>query len=76
MKLIKKDYRVSMELELGQQYEFRYQMENGVWENDWEADDYVPYPFVGVYNSVVSVETKPPASAESKGTTNSAIKPA
>jgi 1,4-alpha-glucan branching enzyme len=65
MKPTKKDYQASVELEPGRRYEFRYQMDNGDWENDWDADDYVPSPFEGVHNCVVSLEAEASASVES-----------
>lgn len=43
-----------VELETGKAYQFRYQMDNQKWENDWNADNYIPTPF-GVENSVVIV---------------------
>ncbi len=55
MKASKIDFSATVELEAGRQYEFRYLLDNQRWENDWEADGYVPTPF-GVYNSVVVLE--------------------
>lgn len=68
MKATKKEYRATVELEPGQRYEFRYQMDNGEWENDWEADDYVPSPFEGVHNCVVSLEAEVSAPVENAAT--------
>jgi predicted flap endonuclease-1-like 5' DNA nuclease len=48
-------FTVTLELETGKSYQFRYLIDNHIWENDWEADNYVPTPF-GVYNSVVVLE--------------------
>lgn len=48
-------YTTVLELETGRQYAFRYLIDNSMWENDWEADEYVPTPF-GVYNSIVILE--------------------
>lgn len=45
-------YSAKVELETGKEYQFRYLIDNEKWENDWEADKYVPTPF-GVENSVV-----------------------
>ncbi|MEL6653060.1 MAG: helix-hairpin-helix domain-containing protein, partial [Bacteroidota bacterium] len=36
--------------------EFRYLIDDSRWENDWTADAYVPSPFPGIFNSVVSLE--------------------
>lgn len=37
------------------QYEFRYLLDNKEWENDWNADAYVPSPVSFDDNSVVAV---------------------
>jgi len=47
------DFKLEMDLEAGQQYQYRYLIDGRVWENDWEADDYVPVPELAVENSVV-----------------------
>ena len=47
-------FEADVELPAGQHYEFRYLIDNAIWENDWDADAYVPTPF-GVDNSVVSL---------------------
>tara|TARA_R110002049_G_scaffold232546_1_gene405145 strand:+ start:7393 stop:7704 length:312 start_codon:yes stop_codon:yes gene_type:complete len=44
----------SVKLDCGDRYQFRYVIDGTVWENDAEADDYVPTPF-GSDNSVVDV---------------------
>lgn len=51
----KKDgaFEVTLELEKGQDYQFRYLTDQGEWCNDEAADAYVPNPFGGD-NSVVS----------------------
>lgn len=46
-------YETSLELDPGRSYQFRYLIDNARWENDWQADDYIPSPFNGVNNSVV-----------------------
>lgn len=56
MKADKKEYKATLNLATGQNYEFRYIAEDGTWENDWGADAYVPSPYYGVDNSVVQVE--------------------
>ena len=48
-------FKADVELETGREYEFRYLIDNERWENDWSADRYVPSPFIGVDNSVVSL---------------------
>jgi len=58
MKAAKNNYTATVELETGRNYEFRYLIGKSKWENDWEADGYVPNPF-GYDNSVVSVVSVP-----------------
>ncbi|MEP0357115.1 MAG: isoamylase early set domain-containing protein [Paraglaciecola sp.] len=36
-------------------YEFRYLLDDSAWENDWEADAYIPSPLSFEDNSVVTV---------------------
>ena len=55
MKASKKEYKAVVELATGRDYEFRYVAQDGSWENDWEADAYVPSPYYGIDNSVVSI---------------------
>ncbi|MCB9453372.1 MAG: isoamylase early set domain-containing protein [Anaerolineaceae bacterium] len=47
-------FTVTLELESGKEYQFRYLVNGTEWHNDWHADKYVPNPFSGD-NSVVSV---------------------
>ena len=54
MKSSKTNYTAIIELAAGQQYQFRYKADNGIWENDWAADNYIPAPY-NVDNSVVVV---------------------
>jgi len=56
MQASKTEFKATIELTTGRNYEFRYMMANGEWENDWSADAYVPSPFSGIDNSVVSIE--------------------
>jgi len=46
-------FSVTLSLDTGQEYQFRYLIDKSEWHNDWEADKYVPNPFSGD-NSVVS----------------------
>ncbi len=46
-----KVYKVTVDLALDSEYQFRYLVDDA-WHNEWEADDYVPNPFSGD-NSVV-----------------------
>ena len=52
----KKDgtFYTALTLDSGQEYQFRYLLDGERWENDWEADDYVPGD-MGDENSVVRV---------------------
>lgn len=36
------DFRITMKLEAGKEYRFRYLIDGSRWENDWSADRYVP----------------------------------
>ena len=47
-------WQVTLPLEPGQSYRFRYLLDGERWENAWQADWYEPNPF-GSDNSVVSV---------------------
>lgn len=44
-----------LELDAGREYQFRYLINDNVWENDWNADKYVPNPYGDGDNSVVIV---------------------
>jgi 1,4-alpha-glucan branching enzyme len=46
-------FSVTLNLEKGQHFQFRYLVNGTEWHNDWEADKYVPNPYSGD-NSVVS----------------------
>ncbi|MBI5843884.1 MAG: isoamylase early set domain-containing protein [Deltaproteobacteria bacterium] len=48
-------FKVTLELQSGREYQYRYLINGDVWENDWEADRYVPSPFTGSENSVVAI---------------------
>lgn len=48
-------FAVTIVLEQGHEYHFRYLMDDSRWENDWAADKYVPSSFGNVDNSVVIV---------------------
>lgn len=47
-------FAVTVALEAGRRYRFRYLLDDGRWENDWTADDYVTNDFGGE-DSVVEV---------------------
>ncbi len=46
---------VTLELEPGREYRYRYLIDDICWENDWFADRYEPNPF-GCDDSVVKVQ--------------------
>ena len=52
----KKDgtFYLALTLDVGKSYQFRYLLDGQRWENDWEADQYVPNE-LGTENSVVIV---------------------
>lgn len=47
-------FKATVELPVERRFQFRYLINNRVWQNDWAADRYVPNPFSGD-NSVVEV---------------------
>jgi 1,4-alpha-glucan branching enzyme len=51
----KKDgsWSLTLDLETGREYQFRYLLDGTRWENDWAADKYVPAPNTIEDNSVV-----------------------
>ena len=46
-------FSVTLELEAGKEYQYRYLLDGNKWENDWRADKYIPAPFSNTDNSVV-----------------------
>jgi len=48
-------FSVSINLEKGREYQFRYLIDGKTWENDWVADKYVATVYGGAENSVVVV---------------------
>ncbi|MCK9275766.1 MAG: isoamylase early set domain-containing protein [Syntrophales bacterium] len=49
------DYTVTIDLEPGRAYEFKYLVDGEKWENDWSADRYNPTQHPYIDNSVVEV---------------------
>ena len=45
-------WEITLTLEAGRQYRFRYLVDNADWHNDWNADHYAPNPY-GTDDSVV-----------------------
>lgn len=54
-KLKSGDFTATLSLERGRDYQFRYLLDSGVWQNDPDADHYVPSPVSHEHNSVVRV---------------------
>lgn len=48
-------FSATVELEQGRSYQFRYLLGQSQWENDPDADDYLPTPFGDSHNSVISL---------------------
>ncbi len=46
-------FTATIELETDQEYHFKYLIDETKWENDWNADKYIPSPIGGWDNSVV-----------------------
>ncbi|MCQ2587339.1 MAG: isoamylase early set domain-containing protein [Treponema sp.] len=46
-------FSVSIELDVDKEYQFRYLFDGSKWENDWNADKYIPAPYSNADNSVV-----------------------
>lgn len=46
-------FSITLDLDLNRDYQYRYLVDGERWENDWDADKYVPNPFSGD-NSVVN----------------------
>ena len=49
------EFSVTLDLKKGREYQFRYLLDGVTWENDWNADKYVPSFFGDSDNSVVTV---------------------
>ena len=55
MKLLKKGgFSITLSLRSGRSYRFRYLLDGKRWDNDWEADSYVPNEY-GSEDSVIEV---------------------
>lgn len=49
------DFKVTVDLEVGREYQYRYLLDGKIWTNDDEADAYKPAGVPGAENSVVVV---------------------
>ena len=54
-KSVRGDFTISLDLETGREYQFRYLIDETRWENDWYADKYVATVYGDSENSVVIV---------------------
>jgi 1,4-alpha-glucan branching enzyme len=54
-KLKNGDYTLTLELEPGREYQFRYLIDESQWENDWNADKYLKSPYGDSDNSVIVI---------------------
>ncbi len=54
-KLKKGGYTLTLNLEPGSEYQFRYLIDGTRWENDWNADKYVNNPYGDSDNSVIVI---------------------
>jgi len=48
-------FAVTVDLAPGAEYQFRYLIDEAIWENDWNADKYLPSQYGNCENSVVIV---------------------
>jgi 1,4-alpha-glucan branching enzyme len=48
-------FTTTLDLEKGREYQFRYLLDNKIWENDADADKYVLTPFGDCENSVIAL---------------------
>jgi len=48
-------FKVTIDLPIGKDYQFKYLVDGTKWENDWEADSYVASGVSAEDNSVVTV---------------------
>lgn len=49
------EFKATVDLEVGREYQFRYLIDDDRWTNDEAADQYVPAGIAGAENSVVKV---------------------
>lgn len=48
-------FTLELQLESNKEYQFRYLIDENIWENDWEADKYVRSEYGNCENSVLVV---------------------
>jgi hypothetical protein len=49
------DFTITIDLNINKEYQYRYLIDEMIWENDWQADKYVSSPYGDCDNSVVVV---------------------
>lgn len=54
-KLKSGEFTAELDLEANREYQFRYLIDERIWENDWEADKYVRSEYGDCDNSVIVV---------------------
>lgn len=54
-KLKSGEFKTTIDLEPGRHYQFRYVLDGRNWENDGDADRYVPSPYGDSDNSVIVI---------------------
>jgi 1,4-alpha-glucan branching enzyme len=54
-KLKNGSFTIVIDLPVGKEYQYRYLIDGTNWENDWDADKYVPNPYGDGDNSVVII---------------------
>lgn len=54
-KLKSGEFKIEIDLEVGQKYQYRYLIDDEKWENDWQADEYIPVEGLATENSVVAL---------------------
>ncbi len=54
-KLKSGEFKLELDLEANREYQFRYLIDDSIWENDWDADKYVRSDYGNCDNSVIIV---------------------
>lgn len=54
-KLRNGEFTLDLDLKADREYQFRYLLDEKVWENDWQADKYIRSEFGNCENSVIIV---------------------
>ena len=49
------EFKAELTLDAGRSYEYKFLIDEETWENDWEADAYIPKPDLATDNSLVNV---------------------